>query len=137
MIAGELENSFNNYDLFIFGKKDKEGKPKVSFGEGLKKLGQKIDNAGGIEGIGRTVDNVRSLFKKSDPATAPPSDFEIGLRKENAVPQNQQEIDKKKEEEDKEKKLIITGVVILTGVVIVGGLLWWFTSRSNQNQVIQ
>lgn len=140
MIAGELENSFNSYDLFLFGKKDKDGsqnKTKINLGEGLKKLGQKIDKAGGIEGIGRTVDNVRSLFRKSDPVTAPASDFEIGLKKETSTTPTQEEENKKKEQEKKTKKLIVTGALILGGVIIIGGFLWWYTNRSNQVRAVQ
>lgn len=130
MIAGELEHALN-YDSFIFGKNS-------NIGQKLQKLGQKIDKAGGLAGIGETVDNVRSLFRKSDPAPAAPSDYQISLAQPAATITNQiiPSNDKKEEEKKKKEKLIIISVAVVGGIVIMGLVLWHLKKRKQQPVVI-
>lgn len=130
MIAGELEDALN-YSNFFGGKsKGATGQPKMNL---VQKAGKAIDKAGGIEGIGRTVDSVRSLFRKSDPATAQASDFQFGMKQAEAANQNSLQEDANKEKQRKEKqKLIITGVIVGSGMILIGGLIWYFNKQKQQ-----
>lgn len=140
MIAGELENAFNYSEFFSNNNKGSADKPRENFITKIQKVGQKagkaIDKAGGVEGIGRTVDNVRSLFRRADPATAPPSDYQFGLKQgeanQNISPDEQ---NKEKEKQKKEKeKLVMISVLVVSGMILIGGVIWYLNKR---NQVMR
>jgi hypothetical protein len=128
MIAGELEGALN-YNNFLSGKsKSAPDKPKMNL---IQKAGKAIDKAGGVEGIGRTVDSVRSLFRKSAPATAPATDYQFGLKQNDATNNLQDEQNREKQKKEKQK-LIITGVLVVSGIILIGGLIWYFNKQKQQ-----
>jgi hypothetical protein len=125
MIAGEFDYMRSAaFDSFLgLGKKKKNKKPKPSK-EGekkqpfLKRVGEKINNAGGVSGIGNTVDSVLGLFKKEQPGQEPASDYEIGIEK--TTPSTKKQAD---------QKMLITGAAIIGSLLLIGGLFWWMNSR--------
>jgi hypothetical protein len=119
MIPGELDAMYYNN---FFSKKNADENPK---GNLIQRVGKAIDKAGGVEGIGRTVDNVRTFFRRSDPATSP-SDYQFGLKQADTALLDQQNKDKEKKEKE---RLMIIGGLVLGGIVIIGGILWYMNRQ--------
>jgi hypothetical protein len=75
------------------------------------------------------------LFRRADPATAPPSDYQFGL-KQGEANQNISQEEQNKENQKKEKeKLIIIGVVVVSGMILIGGVIWYVNRRNQQLRV--